>query len=128
MDAEPEKIPDPELRRFAAAENEKEARSVIVELGMEQLLPATTEKLPRPRIPPRIGRESFDRIVAAEDTSGMSRLESELNSLGLSHDLVRLNTARSFVATVSPQQLRAISSLPLVGIIRPNRTHRIPAT
>ena len=39
----------------------------------------------------------------------------------------RLNTARAFVVKVRPEQLRAISRLPLVGVIRPNRTHRVPS-
>ncbi len=56
----------------------------------------------------------------------MDRLEQELEELGLDRKLVRLDSAGSFVANVTSEQLRAIANLPLVGIVRPNREHRAP--
>jgi hypothetical protein len=56
----------------------------------------------------------------------MTKLERELKTMGLGRGLVRLNQAQAFVVHVSPEQLRALSESPLVGVIRPNRIHRMP--
>ena len=67
-----------------------------------------------------------DASQVNEEHQAMDKLEKELAALGLGNDLVRLNTASAFVVKVSSDQLRAISTLPLVGVIRPNRRHRAP--
>lgn len=116
------KIVDPELQRFAAGPGADEVRSVIVELDM----PPET---PRPKAlpPPRAaGRTRTSRSDTSTSSALMTRLHRALESLGLAGDLVQLTAAQAFVVTVSPEQLRELSKLPLVGIIRPNRTHRAP--
>ena len=119
------KIIDPDLRNFAEDRGEHEPRSVIVELNATPLeLPVDRSQrsgLPRIRfsIP-------ADASQVNEEHQAMDKLERELAALGLGNDLVRLNTASAFVVNVSSDQLRAVSTLPLVGVIRPNRRHRAP--
>jgi hypothetical protein len=60
------------------------------------------------------------------DAQHMDLLENGLKRLGLDRELVRLNVAQAFVLDVTPGQLRRILALPLVGRVRPNRTHRVP--
>jgi hypothetical protein len=128
MDFDDGKIPNPELRNFAESSDSDEERSVIVELGTEPLRLAPREVSPRPRVPPPAAarRPDLDDLINVEGNAGsMRQLESELNACGLDRDLVRLDAAQAFVVSVTPCQLRALSRLPLVGIIRPNRTHRV---
>ena len=122
MAIEPSKISDPELGRFARNEEDGEPRAVIVELSEPPMaLPA--EREPRPRSP-EIRRGVQVEIDAAD--AGMTRLEGELRRLGLGSNMVRLNHAQAFVVNASPKQLQALLQSPLVGFIRPNRTHRAP--
>lgn len=119
------KIVDTDLRNFAKDCGTDEPRSVIVELNATPLeLPVNASQrsgLPRMRLSIPV-----DASQVNQEQKAMDKLESELAALGLGNDLVRLNTASAFVVNVSSDQLRAISSLPLVGVIRPNRTHRTP--
>lgn len=119
------KIIDPDLRSFAEDGGTDEPRSVIVELNATplDLLLEPSRRLgpPRERVPIALGASHVKH-----EQKAMDKLERELAALGLGNNLVRLNTASAFVVNVSSDQLRAISSLPLVGIIRPNRTHRAP--
>ncbi len=122
-----EKIPDPDLRSFANSEKSDTARSVIVELEGEAV-EMRPQKLAPPAKPPRKKKGAGGAPLAPDfSTAAMSQLEQDLESLGLSEDLVRLNAAQAFVLTASPEQLRALVQLPLVGVIRPNRMHRVPS-
>ena len=125
-DLETAKIEQPELREFAATENDSVRRSVIVELGG----PAPKVTLSKPSKSLTPWAAARPEILDFGDDSGqaeaMNRLEHELSELGLARKPVRLDSAQSFVVNVTPEQLRAISSLPLVGIIRPNREHHGP--
>ena len=116
------KIVDPELQRFAADPAADEVRSVIVELDLPPETPRS-KTLPPPRAAVRARTSRSD---VSSSSVLMMRLHRALESLGLADDLVRLNAAQAFVVTVSPRQLRELSKLPLVGSIRPNRTHRAP--
>ena len=124
MESRAEKILDPELLRFADADAAAHPRSVIVELdaGPAHLTPR------RLHAPPR---RALDRAKAAPRTQSsrvrrdMTRLQKKLSDLGVQR-VVRLDSAQAFVVEVQPAALRAISEMPLVGTIRPNRTHRVP--
>jgi|GEM_PF-4028515 len=118
------KIEFAELRDFALGKSRSRRRSVIIELGG-----------PVPEVTLRKPTRSFwnggrPEIRSFGDGSGqaeaMDRLEKGLSELGLANELVRLDAAQAFVASVTPVQLRAITGMPLVGVIRPNRTHRTP--
>ncbi|QEH37612.1 hypothetical protein OJF2_62030 [Aquisphaera giovannonii] len=122
---DPSKIDLGELRNFAAASGASR-RSVIVELG-GQLLKVSAR---RPSgVLPRKG-EADAAVLRAGAGQGpgrsedMDRLQEALGSLGLGREAVRLDAAEAFVVTVTPGQLREITRLPLVGVVRPNRTHR----
>jgi len=127
MDVDASKIPDPELRDFVQAEESDEPRSVIVELEMGPPDLAPRQTVPRPRVPGRDRVAPFDLAKTEGHDGAMNQLERELLALGLAQDLVRLNAAQAFVVSASPAQVRIISRLPLVGVIRPNRTHRVPS-
>ena len=120
------KIVPSDLRDFAAVENDAQRRSVIVELGG----PASQVTLSQPSSSFSPRGLARPEILEFGDDSGqaeaMDRLERELAELGLDRKLVRLESAGSFVVNVTSEQLRAISNLPLVGMIRPNREHRGP--
>ena len=124
MDIDAGKIEDPDLRQFAA-DDTGEPRSVIVELDAAPADIRPRGALPRRQLPQ--GPESSGETTAGgnADTEAMNTLEQQLARLGV--NLVRLNAAHAFVVTLSPAQLRAICRLPGVAIVRPNRTHRVPA-
>jgi hypothetical protein len=122
-----DKIEELDLRRFAKGNDTDDRRSVIVELQAPpvRLRAGASSKSPR----------SYDRQILpaeteaqAHESDAMDRLEAELHSLGLVRDVKRLDVAQAFVANASPEQLRSIASLPLVGAIRHNKTRRVSAT
>jgi hypothetical protein len=126
MDFDPGKIPDPSLKSFAEGGDPDEPRSIIVELAMELMSLAPRDLSRRPQVPLPARPDSQNLMEIEGHADSMRRLESELNALGLGSDLVRLSVAQSFVVSATPAQLRALSQLPLVGVVRPNRTHRVP--
>jgi hypothetical protein len=126
MDLDTGKIPDAELRSFAQTPTAEKPRSVIVELESPPLAIAPLEKTPRPRYPGGHPAIPFDLTAVGEEHERMDQLQKELLALGLEEELVRLNAAQAFVVSASPAKLRALSRLPLVGVIRPNRTHHVP--
>jgi hypothetical protein len=128
MDQIDEKIQESDLRRFATATSTDDRRSVIVELKVP---PAHLGAEALPSKPPRF----YDREILpqaadeqARQCAAMDELEAELHSLGLVQGLRRLDLAQAFVASASPEQLRSIANLSMVGAIRPNRSHRATAT
>jgi hypothetical protein len=128
MECSREKIPDTDLRDFVKAGGHNGRRSVIVELGVDPVPIEPRDPLGPPMIPaPRKDQvASRDDLINIEgNAASMKQLEDELVSLGLGRDLVRLEAAQAFVLTVTPDDLRAVARLPLVGVIRPNRVHRV---
>jgi hypothetical protein len=125
-DLDATKIDQPELREFAQAEGGSQRREVIIELGG----PVPKVTLRKPKRSPSVPMGERPEILSFGDDSGqaeaMDRLEKELGELGLGKQPVRLDSAQAFVASVTPEQLCRITRLPLVGVIRPNRTHRAP--
>jgi hypothetical protein len=117
------KITDPDLRVFAENADQRGIRSVIVEL---KAMPFEVVRRPHTRRgdPLRYAIE-LSAPQLGDEKDQMDQLEQELSQLGID-DPTRLNTASAFVVNVSPRQLRAVSTLPLVGVIRPNRTHHAP--
>jgi hypothetical protein len=118
---EREKIRDPQLTEFAEGETTGTA-SVILELVPGSGPVARTEPGRGP------GGSRSISIVAGDheaEQRQMDRLERELTGIGLG-PLVRLDAAHAFVTDATPGQLRAVTRLPLVGAIRPNRTHSVP--
>ncbi len=116
-------IADGSLRDFVEENNPARRQSVIVELR------ATPVDLPTETVVPGRADRTQSKNTTPQDSSGeqqaMDKLEKDLTGLGLK-DLVRLDVASAFVVTVSPEQLRKVSTIPLVGVIRPNREHKIP--
>jgi hypothetical protein len=127
MNLEPGKIPDPELRCFAEGGGPDEPRSVLVELVMDPAPIVPRGRVPRPRMQPSERPTPGGLLDIEGHADSMLRLETELRSLGLGDELVRLSVAQAFAVCATPAQLRALSRLPLVGVIRPNRTHRTPS-
>jgi hypothetical protein len=128
MDQIDEKIQESDLRRFATATSSDDRRSVIVELKVP---PVHLGAEALPSKPPRFyEREILPQAAdeQARQSAAMDKLEAELQSLGLAHGVRRLDLAQAFVASASPEQLRSIASLSMVGAIRPNRSHRTKAT
>jgi hypothetical protein len=125
------KIVDADLRSFAASEGRDERRSIIVELGVPPPpLALTFERrlgtFPKPL--PQRGKQmdTIDLSDVEGHSASMDELERQLCSLGLAADSVRLDAAQAFVVPVTAEQLRAVSRMPLAGIIRPNRSHYAP--
>ena len=121
---DPQKIVNPELREFAACPDCQELVSVIIELGVPP-----TPRAPRsisPPLPPPKLRQPLEASGLPEveaQSASMDQMEKELAALNLQEEPVRLEAAQAFVVNVNSAQLRAITRLPLAGIIRPNRPH-----
>lgn len=122
MDLDPEKVPDADLRSFAAREAAG-SRSVIVEVhpGPPTLAPKRSKPVPKRQLAPVVNASKRPEVQA------LDQLEKTLRALGVGVNLVKLTSAGAIVATVSAEQLRAIARLPEVERILPNRTHRIPS-
>ena len=124
------KIVDAELCRFAATQDTDERRSVIVELGVaptpiELTFDRRTGLRPRDRLAPRGDTDRMDLPDVEGHAEFMDELQRQLSALA--GEAVRLDAAHAFVVSVTPVQLRALSLLPLAGIIRPNRRHYAPS-
>jgi hypothetical protein len=116
------KIQDDSLQSFAALPG-GERQSVIAELD------APVSSLPRNmggKVPPaksvKCGGDQAAEIT--QHAQLMDQLEQQLVSI-VRKKPVRLNAAEAFVLNVSPDELRAVCELGLVGAVRPNRTHRV---
>jgi hypothetical protein len=126
MDSLRDKIPDAGLRSVARSNDDQARAEVIIELHV-----------PPTAAPPRHVREGGASIrrprdrAAGEDEpfdsrdAEMDRLQHALEELRPLEPLVRLKSAHAFATTMSPSQLRATAALPLTGVIRPSRTHRV---
>lgn len=119
------KIENDDLRRFAEGAGADTHQSVIIEL----VGPKVSVRAARPsgRHPSPIRPfEIVDLGDDSEQVRDMDRLGAQLTSLGLGdgEGLVRLDSARAFVAEVTPSQLRKVADSPLVEVIRPNRERR----
>lgn len=115
-----EKLTSSELKSFATQGEAHDTVSVIVELGIP---PAKLAPRPHGKLPPPNDEDNLENFT--EEDRLMDQLEEELAHLDLAEKPVRLNLAQAFVIELTPEQLRAVSQLPLAGIIRPNRTHQV---
>jgi hypothetical protein len=111
---------DPELRSFAQTEGSPK-RSVILEtitnpVSAPARLKSTSERSQK--------GSSSSRPV--DEAASFKALANELERLDLADAPVRLEGIRSFVVELTPEQLRRVLELPMVGAIRLNRTHRTP--
>jgi hypothetical protein len=125
-DLDATKIVYPDLREFAETSAPSTRRSVIIELGGPP--PKVTLRKPS-RTSPHFGSGQAEILDFGDDpgrAEAMDRLEEELSKLRLSERPVRLDSAEAFVASVTPEQLRALTRLSLVGAVRPNREHHTP--
>lgn len=119
------KIPDGELRKFAESSILQSAQRVIVELATgpidENLFESLTRKGDRlPQIKPNV-----KRINKPNPGHGTLRdLETQIKKRGIEIATV-IPIADAISVDVTPTQLRDIISSPLVGVVRPNRTHKI---
>ncbi len=109
------KIPDLLLREFAARANEMERVPVIIEVPFQGIGQAR-------------GTQEFGSVERgnAETEKVMDLLEKNLKLLELPDPIVRLPAAEAFVANVTAAELTKLAQLDSVGMIRPNRTYRMP--
>lgn len=119
-----EKIVEQDLRSFARSDDNAECRSVIVELNVP---PARLEMQSGRRVPHRRSTKLDPNEIPRDEKGAMDDLENKLHALGVTRNVTRLDVAQAFVVDLSPDQLRSVASLPAVGTIRPNRTHRVSA-
>jgi hypothetical protein len=125
----PNRLSHVELREFAAQTEGTDRRSVIVELDAPPAdVDATPLEFSRPRPPRRdelchAGRKPDEALETAAD---MNRLGRSLEKLELDKPPVRLDYAQAYILSVTPDQLRSITHMPGVGLVRPNRTHHVP--
>jgi hypothetical protein len=117
------KIRDSALREFADANATEDRHSVIVELaappeiGLRSVKPGPPKRSESPK--------SAAKVQLTPRKSLMDKLARKIS--GVSQDAVRLDAAEAFVLSVTPDELRAICEIPLVGAVRPNRTHHARA-
>jgi hypothetical protein len=122
-----EKIVDAGLRSFALSSGQVDRQSVIVELAGPARVPTRSNEVPRREAPTRHGRLVKKGPAAAPTLTPHGTLMDELESQiagRVSPRFVRLNAAEAFVLDVTPDQLRALCDLRLVGTVRPNRVRR----
>jgi hypothetical protein len=117
----PSKIDDESLQAFAES-SDKTFRSVIVELA----IPPIEVLRPWGKTPPR-----FEQAKSAKPSDRAADKKPLMDKLGrslkrIAKDVVRIDAADAFVLSVSPEQLREIKEMPLVGSVRPNRAHFRP--
>ena len=112
-----DKVKGIELHQFAAGDSD-EQRSVFIE----------------PDIPPRrvvydpVKRAMIESIVPEEQEITAKRTAELAKFIG---DLLGappnwIDSARTFVARVTPEQLRRIAQHPAVGMIEENKAYRVP--
>lgn len=126
---------DASLQRFAAAANEQEPISVIIEIApdLARVPSAVVAKgpklghqpVPNPKRNSKTAKPA--QQAPAESTIGMDQLGQLLKKMNLLQSAVRLESAEAFVADVNPTQLKQLASSELVGRIRPNRQHSAQA-
>ena len=122
MDRPDDKIVDADLRSFVEHGGSDDRASVIVELGQTPTVrPGETAGGWFENTGYRVPIEELEGFD--DEGSGMDELEKALQGLDLAATPVRLDSAQAFVLQVTPDQLKAIADMDLVGPIRPNRRH-----
>lgn len=122
MDRPDDKIVDADLRAFAEHGGLDDHASVIVELGQTPTVrPGESSSGWFENSGYRVPIEDLEGFD--DESSGMDELEKALQGLDLAGTPVRLDSSQAFVLQVTPDQLKAIADLDLVGPIRPNRRH-----
>lgn len=96
-------------------------RSVIIELAGDTPQVQFAESAAEGGSPRPFSALPIDEESVREH---MDRLERQLTKL-VDHKPVRLDVAQAFVVELAPEQLRAVTLLEEVGLVRPNRTHRV---
>jgi hypothetical protein len=121
------KVSDHSLKEFATEGDLHDRRSVIIELGAA---PPKVELSSRVPHGPAVGVSQPPIELANIEGHGklMDQLEQDLLGLNLPDQLVRLDAAQAFVATLTPALLRTVLQWPLAGRIHPNRVHKLPST
>jgi len=115
------KLHGQDLRDLVEAGEPEMRTSVIVEIKSTQT--AAPHSYDAWREAP-LSPDEIAQIDRADDaTLTMDRVETQLKGLDLPKGPIRLDAAEAFVLSVTPSQLREISSWDLVGAIRPNRTY-----
>lgn len=113
------KIPNEALHRLATQES-GEPVSVLIQLDLPpQELEFTRGNYQDNYVPFRVKPESPDQ---GEQAEVKIRAANEFLTELLGSPPHWLKSARAFVATVSPEQLRAIAGSPLVKEVHPNRS------
>lgn len=120
-----EKLAGADLRAFAAGG--AGTRPVVVELdnpapraGAGDLPTWPRSGLSRPPLP-RFAPAPPEPAADGDWAARMDDLERDLVALGPAEGPVRIDLARGFSLTVTPELLRAITRHPLVGVVRPRQ-------
>jgi hypothetical protein len=122
MDRPDDKIVDADLRSFVEHGGLDDRASVIVELSQTPTVrPGESSSGWFENTGYRVPIEALEGFD--DEGSGMDELEKALQGLDLAATPVRLDSAQAFVLQVTPDQLKAIADMELVGPIRPNRRH-----
>jgi hypothetical protein len=129
MDVLQREIPDPSLREAAESDDDDDHATleVIIELDVPTTAapPGHVARAGQGRAQPTLGMapdrdEPFDPLDRA-----MDELEKSLRALQPAQPPRRYKTAQAFAVTLTAPQLRKAAALPLVGVIRPSRTHKL---
>ncbi len=119
-----QKIPNQELRKLATEESDQVASVLIeVELPSQQVDFARAPDAPGSYRSMRIAPESSEQQTTNRQLVDAAN-EYLTSVLGTSPRWLR--SARAFVASVTPEQLRQIVRSPLVKEVQPNRQLRLP--
>jgi hypothetical protein len=114
------KLADRELVAFANQVDDNNTLSVLIEVATNAQV-----QLEESRVDGNSRRSAV--AMPSDETAERQRMDQLEEKLirQLKEKPVRLDAAQAFVADLTPQQLRAVSSWNEVGYVRPNRTHRL---
>lgn len=108
----------------------RRSMSVLIEVRTQPIKLRPAGKLLRATkmggFPSSAVRLAAERGAEGDAQRAFKAVESKLSSLNLESPPVALSAAGSFVATLSPAQMRELAKLPEVAAIRPNRRHYVP--
>ena len=121
---EEHKIADLELKEYAKSGDDHEPVTVIIEVS--EPYSAIPLRRPHGNVATRHYLKTMGTEKAEDERQTMKlfgELEKVLANFGTRIPVTPLKSSGSFIASVNAQQLRALTRMDSVGIIRPSRTH-----
>jgi len=116
------KIRDADLRRFACSDLQ-ESKSVLLEVCSKRELVKISSWEHGGFSSKRVAGFEHEASDTELEAKSVDRTETYLTSRGLAHTYLR--SAKAFVVSTSPPQLRALVELPSICAVIPNRVvHR----